>query len=156
LNGWTPAGQGTWSVTDGAITPNAGPAGSLRTNLAYTNFILRLEFKGTAETNSGVFIRSAPTGPPQDTGYEVQIWDKHPQFPTGSIVGMAATKEGKINPGQWQSMEIRAEGEQISVSIDGKNVLNTTQTKSSGGHVVLQYNANSPVAFRSLRLRQLR
>ena len=106
--GWTVEGAGQWHVSEGALAGDAGGDGWLRHNTAFGDYVLRIEFRApTAETNSGIFFRSATTGEPHKTGFELQIWDKNEKFPTGSLVNFAGTKEGRLRPGEWQIFRAR-------------------------------------------------
>src|ERR1035438_451797 len=78
LDGWqplstsAPAATGDWSVADGAILCPGTSAGWLASNNSYGNFELKLQFRGSEKTNSGVFLRSEKEGAPHKTGYELQ------------------------------------------------------------------------------------
>ena len=155
LFGWTPDGKGEWRVADGALLAEGG-AGWLRQNTALSDYILRIDFKTeTPDTNSGVFLRSAVTGQPHITGYELQIWDKNPKFPTGSLVNYASTHNGHVKPGEWQTYEIEANGDHYIVRLDGKQILDAHDGHSLVGHLGLQHNPNNNIAFRNIKLKPL-
>src|SRR6185295_17655034 len=64
-----PAGGSHWEVVDGLLMACGEPVGYLTSDHSYKNFVLSIDFRCAADTNSGVFVRS-----PQETGgYEVQI-----------------------------------------------------------------------------------
>lgn len=155
LFGWTPEGGAQWKVVDGAIVAGSGEYGWLRHNAAFGDFELRCEFRTGADGNSGVFLRSGRGLMPHLTGYELQIFDTHPQFPTGSIVGHTEANGGKIRPGEWQSFDVRFVGKRVEVSLDGKPILNAVDGKSAAGFVGLQFNPGKKVEFRNIRLRPL-
>ena len=155
LQGWTAVG-GQWKAAGGAIVCEGGDSSWLRYDGAtFTNFVLELEFRTAADGNSGVFIRSAKEGRPWESGYEVQIFDQHPKYPTGSFVNDILATGGKIRGGQWQKMAIRAEAEHFRVSIDGKQVLDGTAKKSATGYLALQYNKGKKIEFRRIRIQTL-
>ena len=87
LFGWHATSDADWSVQDGAITVTGGEPGFLMTNAQFGDFELELEFAAPAETNSGVFVRSAaePQDPAADC-LEINIAPVSHPFPTGSIV----------------------------------------------------------------------
>jgi hypothetical protein len=153
--GWTAEGGGQWKVADGVLLAEAGEYGWLRHNTEFADFELRLQFRTAADGNSGVFIRASRDGQPHLTGYEVQIFDAHAHYPTGSLVGHAAAKGGAIKPGEWQTMEITANGANFVVKLDGKTLLNARDGKSRAGHIGLQYNKGSKIEFRDIRLKPL-
>ncbi|HYP06244.1 MAG TPA: DUF1080 domain-containing protein [Bryobacteraceae bacterium] len=153
LYGWVPDGASEWRVAEGALVGDAGEAGWLRHSAEFSDFELKFEFRTAADGNSGVFIRSHAGGAPHLTGYEVQIFDKHEKFPTGSLVGHAAATGGAIKPGEWQAMEISAVGARYIVKLDGTVLLDTRDGKSQVGHVGLQYNKGKKIEFRNMKLR---
>jgi hypothetical protein len=155
LFGWTPEGAADWKVVNGVLTAETGGAGWLRHNAEFGDFELKLEFRTAADGNSGVFLRAATTGAPHLTGYELQIFDKHGQFPTGSLVGHAAAKGAGIKPNEWQAFHVTAEGQRWIVRLDGRTVLDTRDGKSAVGHIGLQFNQDKKIEFRNLKLRPL-
>ena len=64
LTGWEPhttftaPAMGDWSVEDGAISCRGTTAGWLGTDATFSDFTLKLQFRGSEKTNSGVFLRS--------------------------------------------------------------------------------------------------
>ena len=155
LFGWTSEGGAQWKVADGAIVADAGESGWLRHNAVFGDFELKFDFRTAADGNSGVFLRSARTGAAHLTGYELQIYDGHEKFPTGSLVGHAAANGGKIRAGEWQSYEVTARGPVMTAKLDGKDVLKARDGKSLAGHIGLQFNKDKKIEFRNVRLRPL-
>ena len=156
LTGWTPQGAAQWKVVDGAIVGDAGEYGWLRYDKPYGDFELTVEFRTAAEGNSGVFVRASAEGAPHLTGYEVQIFDGHEKYPTGSIVGYMAPKTpATIKAGEWQTMEITAVGFRIVVKLDGTTLLEARDGKSRYGHIGLQYNKDKKIEFRNLKIRPI-
>lgn len=154
--GWTAEGGANWKVQNGTLVADSGEYGWLRTNAQFGDYLLKLEFQTAADGNSGVFLRSAKGADPHVTGYELQIYDGHEKFPTGSILNLAKSpKHPHITGGKWHSYEVFHLGEQILVKLDGKKVLEVTDNKSLMGHIGLQFNPKKPIAFRSIRLRPL-
>jgi hypothetical protein len=155
LFGWTAEGGAKWRVAEGAIVGDAGEYGWLRHNALFSDFEFRTEFRTAADGNSGVFVRSAAGGAPHLTGYEVQIFDGHKQFPTGSLVGTTAAKGAAIRAGEWQTLEVTASGQRIVVKVDSNQVLDTRDGRSAAGHVGLQFNPGKKIEFRNIKLRPL-
>ena len=125
---------------------DGGESGWLRSGGVFGDFVLKCEFRTSAKGNSGLFIRSAKEGRPHVTGYEVQIWNDHPKFPTGSLVNHVATpKKAELRCDQWNSFEIRAEGDRFAISLNGKKVLEAKEGKSAAGHIGLQYNKDNKI-----------
>jgi len=155
LFGWTQEGKAQWRAADGALVADAGDSGYLRSNSAFADYILKCDYRTDAEGNSGIFLRSAKEGQPHVTGYELQIFDKHPKFPTGSLVNHIVAKPVKPAPGQWHSYEVSMMGDHFRVKLDGKEVLNGKDTKSKAGHIGLQYNKDRKIEFRNVKLKPL-
>ena len=163
LKGWDaratfdPASSGNWSVRDGAIfCPGATP-GWLSTAATFSDYTLKLEFRGTEKVNSGVFLRSQKAGAPHETGYELQIWDYQPQgFLTGSLVGSVKGGPAKVNGGQWNQYEITARADHFTILFNGKKVLDARDAKHSSGVIGFQCQKENPIEFRNIKLLPLR
>ncbi len=152
--GWTAEGSAVWQANQGALRVDDGQVGWLRTNSPFADFILKLEFRTKAGGNSGIFIRSAAAGEPHQTGYEVQIWDNSPGFPTGSLVNHVRARRARLKPDHWHAYEIQALGDRITVKLDGREILNTRDPKSRAGHIGLQANKDR-IEFRNIKLKPL-
>ena len=153
LSGWEEDGSAKWRVADGVLIGDSGDYGWLRHGAMFADFELKAQFRTSADGNSGIFIRCQAGGAPHVTGYEVQIFDKHAKFPTGSMVGHIAAKGGAIKPGEWQTIEISAIGSSFVVKLDGATILEGQDGKTRTGHVGLQYNKDKKVEFRGIKLR---
>ena len=140
-------GTSHWQVVAGTIAPCGEPAGNLLSDQQHKNFVLTLEFKTGADTNSGVFIRS---------GYEVQIWRKQPQgYNTGAIVNTAKTAHDfTFKPDQWNQYEITADGDHLVVKLNGETTVDTHNDRLAEGEIRLQYQ-QYPIAFRNIKIRPL-
>lgn len=148
----TPAGSSHWEVVNGELVGCGAPAGYLNSDQSYKNFVLSLEFKTTADANSGVFVRS----PKEAGGYEVQIWRQQPAgYNTGAIVGTAKTaRDFAFKPNEWNHMQITAEGDHLVVVLNGETTLDVRDAQFAEGHIRLQYQ-QYPIAFRNIKLRPL-
>lgn len=112
---------GDWVVKDGAIFCPGTTSGWLATNDTFSNFELRLQFRGGEKVNSGVFLRSDKDGAPHKTGYELQIWDYQPAgYSTGSLVGYVKAPSVKIIPDEWNDYDITVNGDHFTVVLNGK------------------------------------
>lgn len=154
--GWTMEGAAKWRVANGTIVADAGGYGWLRTNTQFADYSLKVDFQTAADGNSGIFLRSAKGKDPHISGYELQIYDGHPKFPTGSILDAGRTnKKVRIDPAKWHTYEVFHVGTRCLVKLDGKKVLELTDSKALNGHLGLQFNPNKPVAFRNIKVRPL-
>ena len=148
----TPAGASHWEIVDGLLTACGEPTGYLTSDRSYRNFVLSIEFRCGADTNSGVFVRS----PQESGGYEVQIWRQQPAgYNTGGIVNVAKTaRDFAFKPDQWNRYEITADGDHLVVVLNGDTTLDVHDARFAEGHLRLQYQQFS-IAFRNIKLRAL-
>ena len=160
LNGWqalptsAPANNGDWKVENGAIVcPGTSPGWLGTTAASYSDYVLRLEFRGGEKVNSGVFLRSQKEGQPHITGYELQIWDYQPAgFNTGSLVNSLKASPTKVLPDQWNSYEITAKGDHFLVVLNGKTLLDASDSKHASGMVGFQCQRDNHIEFRNIKI----
>ena len=141
LEGYTPV-NGTIYVS-----ANYGSTGNLYTKKKYRNFVYRFEFCFLREgVNNGVGVRT-PMG--VDAAYdamcEVQILDHDaPMYANlreyqvhGSVYGVIPAKRIVHKPlGEWSTEEIRVEGDNIKVTVNGEVILDGNIRKACKGHNV--------------------
>jgi 3-keto-disaccharide hydrolase len=162
LENWNRIGDANWRIEDGAAVADAGN-GFLVTKQTFGDFELRAEFYVDENANSGVFIRcSDPKKPASATGYEVNIFDKRPDpsYGTGAIVGVAKAQPAIKAGGQWNTYEITARGDQITVVLNGVRTAFARDGKHPSGHIALQHGEDSVkntalVKFRKVEIRSL-
>jgi len=165
LKGWEPRGTGTtdaaqaskdWKVADGAIACGGTVSSWLGTEASFSDYVLKLEFRGSEKVNSGVFLRSEKEGAPHRTGYELQIWDYQPGgFNTGSLVGSLKASPTKILPDQWNSYEITADGDHFVIVLNGKALLDGHDSKHASGVVGFQCQKDNRIEFRTIKLKPI-
>lgn len=157
LFGWTNEGQAAFRVQNGSIVVDSGGGGWLRSNAEFADFALKCDFRTTADGNSGIFLRSAKTGEPHLTGYELQIYDTQPAgFNTGALAGhLKPSKAVKLKHNEWMSYEVEATGNHWIVKIDGETVLTGREGKSLAGHIGLQFNPGKKIEFRNVKVKPL-
>ena len=156
LKGWNTTGNANWKVADGAIEASSGN-GMLVSPVSYSNFELTVEFWVDGPANSGVFLRcSDPATINQNNAYEVNIFDTRPDqtYATGAIVEVAPASTPMKAAGKWNTFEIRAEGNHLTVVMDGTKTVDTRNDKYARGPIGLQYGAGV-VKFRSVKIRTL-
>ncbi len=141
LEGYTPV-NGTIYVS-----ANYGSTGNLYTKKEYRNFVYRFEFCFLREgVNNGVGVRT-PMG--VDAAYdgmcEVQILDHDaPMYANlreyqvhGSVYGVIPAKRIVHKPlGEWSTEEIRVEGDNIKVTVNGEVIVDGNIRKACKGHNV--------------------
>lgn len=180
LSGWTRFGGDpearAWTVEDGMIVSQGHGGGWQGTERDYGDFVLRLDFRLSPGSNSGVYLRApADTSHISRTGMEIQLLDEEaerhrdiqPWQKTGSIYHVAAAKTGHLKPpGTWNALEVCAEGPRIVVKLNGQTVVDDRidrhpelepehpGLKRPTGRIGLQSH-NDRVEFRDVRIREL-
>ena len=156
LFGWHAASKADWQVVDGVIRVTEGEPGLLCTGVQFANYVLQLDFRFAAGTNSGVFLHSPqkPLDPKSDC-YELNIAEPEVSpFPTGSLVGRAKA-EASAAPGEWHHYDISVNGDRVKIDLNGKTVLEYTDEQPLGrGYIGLQLNKGQ-VEFRNIKIRPL-
>jgi hypothetical protein len=155
LNGWDQGSRTTWRAENGALVADTGEPVNLRGTTAYSDFIVKFDFRHGKDGNSGFFIRSALQGQPATTGYEVQIWNDHEKYPTGSLVNHLIAKPAKPAPDEWHSFEVTAQGDHFIVVLDGEKILDDHDSKSKEGYFYLQFNKGKKIEFRNIKVKKL-
>jgi hypothetical protein len=158
LFGWAPRGEAEWVVTEGEVTtrPETG-SGMLATTTEFADFEVKVDFWIDDEANSGVFLRSPAAGPITHlNAYEVNIFDAHRDWPTGSINGVARVPAVPKTAGRWNTYHLIAEGEELTVRLNGELLLRTQDPKLARGAIALQkFDSAGVVKFRNVKLRPL-
>ncbi|MBM3836525.1 MAG: DUF1080 domain-containing protein [Verrucomicrobia bacterium] len=156
--GWAPRGDAKWTVTDGTIqaVPGSG-IGYLSTTTEFANYNLSVEFWIDDTANSGVFLRCPPAGAITATNaYEVNIYDKHDKWPTGSINEVARATKKVPTVGRWCRFDIMTDQQYLVVGLDGEKLVAKNDPKQARGTLALQYNGQGELKFRNLRLQPIR
>ena len=157
LRGWTKVGEkGTWEVVDGAVQSVDGGS-FLVSDGTYGDFELCAEVWVSDNANSGVFIRC--TNPMQISpanAYEVNLYDQRPDpsYGTGAIVNVAKVSPMPKAGGKWNVMEIRAEGEHLTVKLNGQVTVDVMDKLHAHGRIALQGGAGT-VRWRKVQIREL-
>lgn len=170
--------EGSWAWVDGVLVAKGG--GDIWTKQSFGDFVLSLDFRCEAGSNSGVFLRSSDIVDWLHNSIEVQILQgdaENPRHVVGSIFDvMAPMRQLPIEPGQWHRFVISAVGPKIEVILDDEKVLtmdleqwiepgkNPDETPNKfkkayrdmarSGRIGLQYHGN-PISFRNLLIEEL-
>lgn len=153
--GWKPECKADWKIKDGSIVVTEGEVGLLCTTTQFADYVLRVDYRNPAGTNSGVFLRSAavPKNPAEDC-YELNIADPDNPFPTGSLVARKKVEVESAND-TWHTFEVTCQGARVAVMLDGKEVVDYQDEKPLGrGIIGLQHNKGK-VEFRNVKLKPL-
>ncbi|MDX9972440.1 MAG: DUF1080 domain-containing protein [FCB group bacterium] len=181
LTGWEQVGgsRQAWKAENGILSTTPGEGGGwLSTAKEYSDFELEAEFRVPENGNSGIFIRAPREGNPAFEGSEIQVLDDAgPIYPAmnlqpyqycGSIYSTVAPERRVSRPaGEWQKMQIRAEGPMVSVTLNGWPIIKNANLndypdkvkdhpglKRASGFIGLQ-NHESSLDYRNIRIREL-
>jgi hypothetical protein len=149
-----------WEVKNGNLANKAG-ANNLVTEQKFWNFDLHAEYKFGAGSNSGLGLRGR---------YEVQILDDYGKPPESHGHGalysrFAPTENASKKPGEWQTVDIRLIGRFVTVTLNGKKVIDKKEIpgltaiasdcdEALPGPITIQGD-HGPVEFRKLTLTKL-
>jgi hypothetical protein len=157
LSGWDIVGDANWRVEERAARADRSTGASfLVSEDRFANFDLELEFWVDSEANSGVFLRCQDAATITDTScYEANIFDTRPDqtYRTGAIVNVAEPAEFVYTGGQWNRLQITARGPQLQLTLNGRLMVDTKDSRFSSGPIALQYAAGQ-VRFRNVRIRE--
>ena len=154
LDGWVIINDGRFSVEDGVLKVNRG-TGWLRSENTFGDFVLTMEFRFLEEgANSGIFVRTGPTSNDDengwpDNGYQVQCMDTLTGTPLAHLIpygappfehqsDIEALKRAYKPAGEWHTYEIKAEGENLQVYLNGVLITTATSIKNLTGHIGIQ------------------
>ena len=181
LSGWTPVldqrgadPARTWSVADGLLKCTGKPAGYIKTDREFADYVLTLQWRwpaGTAGGNNGVLVHAT-------TPRALGIWPKsiEVQLFKGNagdlwVIGTeldvpdeATRKEGRRHKnltdnseklvGEWNRLEITCKGDTIRVKVNDELVHKATNCSVTHGAICLQ-SEGAPIEFRNIVLTPL-
>jgi hypothetical protein len=175
LTGWTGFHQDgakvedVWNVGgDGVLVCKGKPTGYLRTTADFTDFILEVEWRWSPETkqagNSGVLVRMQAPDKVWPKSIEAQLqsgnagdfWnieDFPMQTDPARTKGRNTKKtHGNEKPlGEWNRYEIRVDGGQVVLKVNGQVLNEATQAAGLPGKICLQ-SEGTEIHFRTVRL----
>ena len=128
------------------VTAQYGGSGNLYTKKEYSDFILRFEFSFVRPgVNNGIGIRTPMGVDAAFHGMEIQVLDHDdPIYKNikvyqqhGSVYGVIPAKRVKFGElGTWNTEEIRAVGDHITVTVNGEVILDGNIREACQGHNV--------------------
>ncbi len=156
LTGWKIHGTEKWYVEKGELVCESGPDkeyGYLATEKEFKDFELTLEFKQSANGNSGVFFRSSIDGT-KIAGWQVEV--APPNHDTGGIyesygrgwlVQIPDEKENILKMGEWNKMKIRVVGDKVTTWLNGTEMVDYTDEKIGNaiGVIALQIHSGGGI-----------
>jgi hypothetical protein len=166
LENWNQIGDANWRAEGGAIVADKGKGGFLVSKDSYKDFMIYAEFWAETDTNSGIFLRASnPNTIGADNAYEVNVWDIRPDptYGTGAIVNFAPVPVPIVYKagGKWNTFEISANGEQLTVKFNGVVTASAKNGKFPSGPFALQYGfgvngaTGGPIKWRNVQIKPL-
>jgi hypothetical protein len=173
------ARDAVWTVHDGLIDCKGEPLGMLYTTEKFTNFRLVVEYRwppGVKPTNSGLFTRingpaqavprcleaqlqhgnagdvlglQGMTLASQPRTFEVK---KHPL--AGDIAGVKKLVDTEKPAGEWNRVEVLAQGANYTVWVNGQKVNEVSGAEVTSGPIGLQ-SEGGPIHFRKATITRL-
>jgi len=147
-------------VKDGVVSSTGG-ANNLISEAKFWNYLLHLEYRVGARSNSGIGLRGR---------YEIQILEDYGRPPdthsNGALYSRIAPSVNASKPaGEWQTYDIRLVGRQVTVTLNGKTVIDKGEiegltavasdaNEAEPGPIILQGD-HGPVDFRNVVLTPL-
>ncbi|MDG9683763.1 ThuA domain-containing protein [Streptomyces sp. DH18] len=167
--GWKQAGPGSFANADNTLTSQGGLGLFWYQAKEYKSYSLKLDWRQAGDDNSGVFVGFPASDDPWsavDNGYEIQIdATDTPDRTTGAVYGYKsadlAARDAALNPpGEWNTYEIRVEGERLQLFLNGRKINDFTNTDPARslqqGHIGLQNHGDGDdVSFRNIRIKEL-
>lgn len=177
MTGWTHhlhgggAMEDTWRIEDGIIICNGNPAGYIRTENDYTNYVLKLEWRFNPVTkqagNSGVLLRLIGEDKVWPKSVEAQLMSGNAgDFWNIGDFGMKTdparlngrnTKKLRVAErpvGEWNEYEIIVNGGDVRVIVNGDEINHAWDVDIVSGKIGLQ-SEGAEIHFRNIRLAPL-
>jgi len=159
----------TWTIRDGVLCCTGRPAGYIRTEKAYKNYRLRLEYRWPGRTgNNGVLAHM--TGPdrvwPKSLECQGQFRNQGDFWEIGGFRFNEHTTKGhrvrgrnvkKYNPhnekkpGEWNVYEVWAVGDTVRPYVNGKLMNEASGCAITAGKICLQ-SEGAPIEFRNITI----
>lgn len=168
LSGWEIYGTEKWGVQDGLLVCESGPDkqyGYLATVKEYKDFELEVDFKQSANGNSGVFFRSNIEGT-KISGWQVEV--APPKHDTGGIyesygrgwlIKPDTEKDKHLKFGEWNTMKIRVVGDTVTTWLNGTEMVTFKDEKigEANGKIALQIHDGGgiKVSWKNINIKEL-
>jgi len=168
LEGWVNNGRELWYVENGELICESGEFeeyGYLSTEAFYDDFELTLDFKQESNGNSGVFIRSTVDGT-KVSGWQVEVAPPgshtggiYESYGRGWLIQPGPEKDKALKMGEWNTMKIRVEGDEVISWLNGTEMVRLVDEKigEGKGGIALQIHDGGgiKVRWKNLRLIEL-
>ncbi|MBP8131673.1 MAG: DUF1080 domain-containing protein [Candidatus Hydrogenedentes bacterium] len=144
LDGWMTEGNAAWRVEDGCIVGTQGPGnapGDLFTEKEYGDFEVRITYKIQWPANSGIWFRYQSP----DKSYQADILEyKDPECYSGTLycpakMFLSMNEDPNLEKrDDWNTMIIRAEGDHLTVTLNGTVVGDVHDASYATGRIGFQ------------------
>lgn len=126
-----------------------------------------MEFKQEADGNSGIFIRSfVEEKDVKVNGWQVEVAPKgfdtggiYESYGRGWLIQIPDEKENILKQGEWNTMRIRVQGDNVQTWLNGEEMVNIRDEKigAGQGRIALQIHDGGgiKVLWRNLHLQTL-
>ena len=169
LSGWKNNGTEKWYVDNKELVCESGPDkqyGYLSTEKSYKNFELVLSFKQEANGNSGVFIRSSIEGT-KINGWQVEVAPEnlhtggiYESYGRGWLIQPKAEDEKWLKMGEWNTMKILVNGDEITSYLNGHKMVYLKDEKigKGEGFIALQIHDGGgiKVRWKNIKIKELK
>jgi len=173
FDGWKTQKEnsGTWKIEEGAFVTR-GPMCHLfyvGDEKPFKNFELKVDVKTEAGANGGIYFHTKyqDTGWP-NAGFESQVNNSHTDWiKTGSLYNVVNISQPLALDWQWWTQHIIVKGNQVTVKVDGRIVLQYTEPpgaqagpggarKLGEGTFALQaHDPKSVIRYKNIRVKRL-
>ena len=130
----------------------------LVTKDSYSDFVIRVEFWASDDSNSGIYMRCQNPEVITDRDcYEANIYDQRPDpsYGTGGIVHRAAVSEpAPTVGGKWNVYRITAYGDRLIAELNNEITADVSDSDLSEGPIGLQWAAGE-LRFRKVEIARL-
>jgi hypothetical protein len=159
LTGWKVHGTEKWYVDGSELVCESGPDkqyGYLVSEGEFKDFELKVEFKQESNGNSGVFFHCSIEGV-KISGWQAEVAPLnhstggiYESYDRGWLIKPAAEKEKLLKEGEWNTMVVRMQGNQVTTWLNGEEMITLTDEKigSATGKIALQIHDGGGVKVR--------
>ena len=158
LFGWEIVGEPLWGIDDQTIVAKTSKPSFLSSSMEWKDYELELEVRTDPKANCGLFLR-CPLAPDESGAdcYKICLSDQDKEFPAGSVMNREKSNfDPAKSSGDWRTVNVVVQGNQIKVKIDGQQVCNHTDPDSefSMGRIALGH-VSGRSELRNIRLRPI-
>jgi len=150
-----------WTVADGVLKYD-GKNRDLWTKQSFADFVLKVDWRMPANSDSGIFLRGFPKAQaniwtsPLGSG---EVWGYRTDKNLPEEIRKAATPKKKADKpvGQWNSFVITLKGDRLTVVLNGEEVISDAELPGlpKSGPIGLQHHG-MPIEFRNIFIKELK